>query len=81
MRGSIGLTTNQKVGGLSPLGIKIFSYYVGLNSFFTCLNIYFDKNTIPKILLRVYPESISGHLANAIEAAVLNADDTGWTTS
>ena len=36
---------------------------------------------LPKILLRVYPESISGHLANAIEAAVLNADDTGWTTS
>jgi hypothetical protein len=71
------LTTNKKIGGSNPFGNKIFSYYVYLYSFFTCHNIYFDKNIIPKILLRVYPESISGHLANAIEAAVLNADDTG----
>ena len=37
----------------------------------------FCQKHLPKILLRVYPESISGHLANAIEAAVLSADDTG----
>ena len=31
---------------------------------------------LPKILLKVYPVSISGHLASATEAAVLREEDS-----